>query len=222
MPQRFEREIGFKRWLSGQLTEEAPWYSVLCRSERQHDNLTAGDLFAPKFTPPPSGFVRSGERITSGRDNLTWRHRPSPAGAFTGGHHDLWILPRCRPCLHLPHCISFRCGRHALALLSVVGGRLLGRRAYKWSKESRRGARCSSGELGNNQKFVLPFPSSPKLSMHGEAIVSYGRVASIPAPNFTQSRRNAISPQFGRLRRREPPACGQLIPGPSSPLLLVF
>jgi hypothetical protein len=58
--------------------------------------------------------------------------------------------------------------------------------------------------------------------MHGEAIVSYGRVASIPTPNFTQNRRNAVFPQLGRLRRRKSPARGQMIPGPSSPSLFVF
>jgi hypothetical protein len=35
---------------------------------------------------------------------------------------------------------------------------------------------------------------SPKLSLHDEAIVSYGRVASISTPNFTQSRRNTSFP----------------------------
>jgi hypothetical protein len=58
--------------------------------------------------------------------------------------------------------------------------------------------------------------------MHGEAIVSYGRVASIPTPNFTQNRRNAVFPQLGRLRRHKSPARGQMIPGPSSPSLFVF
>ena len=49
--------------------EAVPWYSVLCRSESQRGLLTAGDLFAPKFAPPPSRFVRSREWITSGRNN---------------------------------------------------------------------------------------------------------------------------------------------------------
>jgi hypothetical protein len=68
----------------------------------------------------------------------------------------------------------------------------------------------------------MSLPPSPKLSLHGEAIVSYGRVASIPTRNFTLSRRNVVFPQFGRLHRREPPTRGQLNSGPISPSVLLF
>jgi hypothetical protein len=157
--------------------------------------FTAGDLFAPKFAPPPSGFVRCRERITSGRDNHTWRHRPSPAGVFTGGHHDLWILPRCRPCLHLPHCISFRCGGHALALLSVVGGRLLGRRAYKLSREPRRGVFISTSEAQKKSKFALPLPPLPKLIVQDKTRVPCGRIVRSSILNFTQAHHDAVFPK---------------------------
>jgi len=71
-------------------------------------------------------------------------------------------------------------------------------------------------------KFALSLPPLSKLVVHGESVVLYGRVASIPIPNFTQNRRTAVFPQFGRLRRRKSPARGQMIPGPSSPSLFVF
>jgi hypothetical protein len=45
--------------------EAVPWYSVLCRSESQRGLLTAGDFFAPKSVPPPSGFVRDRKWIGS-------------------------------------------------------------------------------------------------------------------------------------------------------------
>jgi hypothetical protein len=45
--------------------------------------------------------------------------------------------------------------------------------------------------------------------VHGETTVSYDRVASIPAPNVTQSRRNADFPQTGLPHREEqPPVAG--------------
>jgi hypothetical protein len=36
-----------------------------CGSDRQRKMFTAGDLFAPKFVPPPSGFVRDRKWIES-------------------------------------------------------------------------------------------------------------------------------------------------------------
>jgi hypothetical protein len=36
-----------------------------CRSNRQRKMFTASDLFAPKFVPPPSGFVRDRKWIES-------------------------------------------------------------------------------------------------------------------------------------------------------------
>jgi hypothetical protein len=56
--------------------EQTPWY----RSDRQCGKLTAGDLFAPKFVPPPCGFVGGRERITPELDDAYVAPYPSPAG----------------------------------------------------------------------------------------------------------------------------------------------
>jgi hypothetical protein len=76
----------------------------------------------------------------------------------------------------------------------VAGGHLLGRRAYKLSKEPRRGVFISTSEAQKKSKFELPLPPLPKLMVHGETTVSYGRVASIPNPNFNPSRRDTDFP----------------------------
>jgi hypothetical protein len=39
-------------------------------------------------------------------------------------------------------------------------------------------------------------PPPPKLIAHGETTVSYGHIAQISTPNFTQSRRDTIFPLF--------------------------
>jgi hypothetical protein len=45
--------------------------------------------------------------------------------------------------------------------------------------------------------------------VHGESTASYGRVASISNPNFKQSHRDAVFPQFGPPRRQEQLIRGQ-------------
>jgi hypothetical protein len=48
--------------------------------------------------------------------------------------------------------------------------------------------------VDRNPKFALPLPPPPKLNVHGETIVPYGRIAPISNPNFTQNHRDTISP----------------------------
>jgi hypothetical protein len=43
---------------------QAPWYSNVWGSDRQRGLLTAGDLPALRFAPPPLGFALAGNRIT--------------------------------------------------------------------------------------------------------------------------------------------------------------
>jgi hypothetical protein len=52
-------------------------------------------------------------------------------------------------------------------------------------------------------KFALSLPPLSKLVVHGESVVLYGRVASIPALNFARVHRDAVSPQFSPPRRQE-------------------
>jgi hypothetical protein len=45
--------------------------------------LTAGDLFAPKFTPPPSGFVRSREPDNVGEGQPYVAPPPEPCRSYS-------------------------------------------------------------------------------------------------------------------------------------------
>jgi hypothetical protein len=58
--------------------------------------------------------------------------------------------------------------------------------------------------------------------VHGETTVSYGRVASIPTPNFTQSRRNAVFPQIGLRHRKAPLHRGQSVLVRHHPIRALF
>jgi hypothetical protein len=48
--------------------------------------------------------------------------------------------------------------------------------------------------VDQSPKFTLPLPPPPKLIEHGETTISYGRIAPIPPPNFTQRRCDTVFP----------------------------
>ena len=90
LPYEFERKLGFKLGCQVHLAEtgHGTVTQLGIRPPRQK-NLTAGDLFAPKFTPPPSGFVRSREtdNVGEGQPYVAPPLEPSrsysPAAAVT-------------------------------------------------------------------------------------------------------------------------------------------
>ena len=149
------------RW-SVQVTDEgAPWYS----NQSGSDRLTAGDLSAPKLVPSSSGFVGSRERITPelGNSYVARLREPSRMRPelLTGGHRDSALSTALSPYVDLSYCASFLRGRHALTAHLVAANQSPDRRAYKLSKEPRRGAHDSSVSLSKSQNSQCLLLLSP-------------------------------------------------------------
>jgi hypothetical protein len=149
------------RW-SVQVTDEgAPWYS----NQSGSDRLTAGDLSAPKLVPPPSGFVGSRERITPelGNSYVARLREPSRMRPelLTGGRRDSALSTALSPYVDLSYCASFLHGRHALTAHLVAAKQSPDRRAYKLSKEPRRGAFISTSEAQSKLNLHCPLHLLP-------------------------------------------------------------
>jgi hypothetical protein len=132
---------------------------------------------------------------------LELSHRRSP-----------WLGHLRRGVIHtllFPNCTSLLRGEHALAMLSAV--------ALNSGMDHDEALTASIASLRRTPKFALRSPHPPKLIVHGETTVSYGRIAPIPSLNFTQSQRDVIfpfslSPASTRLRAPWPDHSGKALP----------
>ena len=102
---------------------------------------------------------------------------------------------------------------HALAMLSVAGGRLWVVVAINSMAVHGRVFSSTPVKLSRSPKFVKFPPPFPKLTVHGDATLLYGRVALILPPN---SNRDRCGFDFPFSVTREPGSSaprGQLVPG---------
>jgi hypothetical protein len=91
---------------------------------------------------------------------------------------------------------------HALAMLSVAGGRLWVVVAINSMAVHGRVFSSTPVKLSKSPKFVKFPPPFPKLTVHGEAILLYGRVALNLPPNSNRDRCGFDFPLFCYPRTR--------------------